>query len=194
MQPETPTDPYFILAPLKNWNGGEFDVVPKLMTIRHLKEGGKPDLTASSKFFSGRDIEQLDDVSHWLWYDGNHAFPLDRNTHQGDIDLVEHAQYSAQILAPVGGKNVFLTCRSIQGRITVERSNHRQELQETTWSRLSGVPDAVTHELPLILPRLHEAFGQKTIRIMNAVQLLEHGLQATNLHIRTLYGRRDLMP
>ena len=76
--------------------------------------------------------------------------------------------------------------RWIGGKLMLESGHHRLPLNETVWGRLVSVPGTMPTELPVIMERIEDAIRRPIIRVQNPVYLLEHGLQATNLHIRVL--------
>jgi hypothetical protein len=98
----------------------------------------------------------------------------------------DFAQYAFQLLAPTGSRGLVLMARWIGGKLMLESGHHRLPLNETVWGRLVSVPGTMPTELPVIMERIEDAIRRPIIRVQNPVYLLEHGLQATNLHIRVL--------
>lgn len=76
--------------------------------------------------------------------------------------------------------------RRIGNKLMLESGDHRLPLNETLWGRLVSHPGTTATELPVMMERIEEAFQRHIIRVQNPVYLLEHGLQATNLHVRVL--------
>lgn len=182
---EPENQPYIFIAPLKRWEGKEGSITGSL-SVKRGDDGMFPDLDSWAYFLSQLDLKELKSVRHWLWYEFQSPWP--RNTHVEAAALArfDFAQYALQLLAPIGSRGLVLMAGRIGGKLMLETGHHRLPLNETVWGRLVSIPGTLPTELPVIMERIEEAFRRPIIRVQNPVYLLEHGLQATNLHIRVL--------
>jgi len=177
--------PYIFIAPLKGWNGTHGPITGSL-SIKRRDDCMFPDLDSWAYFLSQHDLTELKSVRHWLWYEFESPWPRNTRVETSALARFDYAQYALQLLAPTGSRGLVLMARRIGGRLMLESGHHRLPLNETVWGRLVSVPGTIPTELPVIMERIEEAFRRPIIRVQNPVYLLEHGLQATNLHIRVL--------
>jgi hypothetical protein len=181
----TPKYPFVILTPLKNWTGEECTIKPGLR-IRRLNDADMPDFDSWAHFLSGREIDELKRQSFWLCHDYEDSLTEDGSTGEAACEAVDRTLSAIQVLAPIGGENILLVSKISKAGWVLESGLHRQRLSETVWGRLSGLPVSFTSDLPIVLERIQDVFRRQIVRLQNPVLLLEHGLQATNLHIRIL--------
>jgi hypothetical protein len=182
---ETHNQPYFFIAPLKGWDGTDGPITGNL-SIKRGDDLTFPDLDEWAYFLSQHDLRELKSVRHWLWYEFESPWPRNTQAEKSALVRFDAVQYSLQILAPRGSRGLVLMARRIGDRLMLESGHHRLPLNETVWGRLATVPGNVLAELPIVIDRIEEAFRRRIIRLQNPVYLLEHGFQATNLHVRVL--------
>ena len=126
------------------------------------------------------EFEQLKMIDLWLCgrWDGESSEETYRRT--------QLAMMALQIICPSGGKNLFLTLDVRPGGYDTVGSRHRAEMHTTPHGRITSVEQTGLRNFSNIYGGLLRAFSEKIVRLQNPVLLLEHGLQATNIYIRTL--------
>ena len=182
---EVGMQPFIFLAPLKGWQGPE-GLITGTLSVRRGDDGVFPDLDSWAYFLSQHDLNELKSVRNWLWYEFQSPWPRDTQAEALARTRFEFAQYALQLLAPTGSRGLMLMARRTNDKFVLESGHHRLPLNETVWGRLVSHPGSTATELPVVMERIEEAFQRRIIRVQNPVYLLEHGFQATNLHIRVL--------
>jgi hypothetical protein len=182
---ELEKQPFIYFAPLKGWAIGEGPITTTL-SVKRGDDGTLPDLDSWAYFLSQHDLGKLKSVRYWLWYEFESEWPRNLQREKAALALFDYAQYGIQLLAPTGSRGIVLMARKIRDRLMIESGLHRPPLNETVWGRHVAHPKTLRFDLPVIMERMETAFQRRIIRLQNPVYMLEHGLQATNLHIRVL--------
>ena len=182
---ELPDQTYIFIAPLKGWEGTEGPITGSL-SVKRQDDATFPDLDSWAYFLSQHDLNQLKSVRNWLWYEFQSPWPRNTQVEAAALARFDFVQYAFQLLAPTGSRGLVLMARRIGGKLILESGHHRLPSNETVWGRLVSIPGTIPTELPVIMERIEDAIRRPIIRVQNPVYLLEHGLQATNLHIRVL--------
>jgi hypothetical protein len=159
---------FLLLSPLPDWTGGEQKITEEI-GIRHF---------------------QAPEPGWWLCYDFTNEYAPDnvryRRRQEAAFKLMLHALYSIQVLAPVGGTDIFFLYRKTSEGLVLESTQRRQPFLPTEWARLCRVPETFAQDIPTVLDHLHQAFQKPTLRLQIPVWLLEQGLGAPDRHIRIL--------
>ncbi len=182
---ESEEQPYILAAPLRRWEAGEGPIAEGL-TVKPLDLGTLRDLRSLKRFLSQHDLDALESADHWLCYEFLGPWPIDPRTKEPAQARFDAAQYAVQLLAPIGRPGLVLIPRLVRGEGMIESVGRRLPLNETVWGRVMSVPQNIRYDLPAIIERIEDAFRRHVIRIQNPIYFLEHGLQATNPHIRVL--------
>jgi hypothetical protein len=181
----TENQPCIFIAPLKGWEGTEGPITGNF-SVKRLDDSVFPDLDSWAYFLSQHDLNELKSVRHWLWYEFQSPWPRNTQVERSERARFDFAQCAIQLLAPTGSRGLVLMARQTADKFVLESGHHRLPLKETVWGRLVCAPKTIAAELPVLTERIEDAFRRSIIRVQTPIQLMELGLQATNLHIRVL--------
>lgn len=174
------------LSPLKWWPPDKVVALPGGVWVKHLPEPAKPDFAGWKSEFNVRDIESLRNTVSWLRYDFSYDPAQDSSVIDDAMELVHNTAVAFQVAAPVGSDGLVIRCRKDNDTLTPESAVRYLPLHSTRWARMVGFEQLVTEDLYLVVEGVHQAFLRKVVRLQNPLYLLEHGLQATNIHISFL--------
>jgi hypothetical protein len=183
--PETAEFHFVALTPLRNWHGYTGHLAPNL-DVSGAFSTATLDFDTWRYFLSGHDVQELDSARFWLRHGFSNTIPIAHPQDAEAVEFMQHALIAIQILAPVGAQNDIFIAHESDSRLLLDSGYHPAPLREPMWSRLAGVPRTFESEFPSVLIGVRDVFNRKLVRLQNPVYFLEHGLQATNLHLRIL--------
>jgi len=183
------TPVFVLITPLPNWKGSEQSVTEGIC-IRRLLPGERVAMELSHPLLSYHDVDGSARDGYWICYEFENPYPADnvryRRRREAAFKLMLHAAYSVQILAPIGGPNLFLLYRRADSGVTLDCTQHRPAFLAPMWGRVCAIPASFQEEIPIVLERVREVFQKPVLRLQIPVWLLEQGLGAPDRHIRIL--------
>jgi hypothetical protein len=174
-------DSFAYLTPLKASSEFPSEITSSNVAIKSSDADGFPDLDAWSYFLSQSERNELQYCKRWIW----HEFQTDAFRYAPErakaLQVFDSARYALQ----VGGNGIVFLAKLNGNEWVLDWCDHRPRLNAPVWSRIAACTTTAA-ELTLLSERLVDTFSRGVVRIQNSALLLEHGLQATNTHIRLL--------
>ena len=177
-----------VLCPLTKWPPNVEMSLPFGISVKVLDEHIKEELSHWADALSGREIESLKKTKFWITYcfDGKPMRTL--QAEERAMEIVNNAAVALQIVAPVGGHWIMLVGRNdSKGRFLSDAISRPPEIISTQWARTFGFPGVHEADFQKTVEQVQYSFDRKIVPLQNAVQLLEHSMQSTNLHLRLLF-------
>ena len=179
-------DKHTALTPLRVFPDAEMDLAAGLRVLR-LADHYAPCFDEWNTHLGLVEIRDLEDTAFWISYDyESNASDPDDPADEKAFDLLNDALICSQILAPVGARNVKVACYYLGGKMLNKTTAHRRDMSGTAWAKVVGLDQSAITDWGEILSRFRKAVEQNLVRVINPVRLLQHGLEATELHIRVL--------
>lgn len=178
---------HFVYCPLSIWPPQEEMSFPRGLSVKRLDESAKEEFSRWNDALSGQEIDNLRKTEFWIAHCYSDQSVRDWETEERATSLVTSTALALQIVAPLGGHWVVFICRHhSKGGLLAETLSRPPEIRSTLWARKCGFPGLRREDFLPTVCGVHNAFEHKIVRVQNAVQLFEHGLQSSNLHIRVL--------
>ncbi len=178
-------DKHTAVTPLRIFPDAEMNLADDLRVLR-LSDHYAPCFDEWNTHLGLGEIRDLKDILFWISYDyesnaSNPDDPADKKA----LGLLNDALICSQILAPVGARNVKVACYYLDGKMLNKTTAPRRDMSGTAWARVVLDQSAIT-DWGEILSRFRKAVEQNFVRVINPVRLFQHGLEATEIHIRVL--------
>lgn len=178
-----------VFCPLRIWPPQVEMSFPRGLSVKRLDESAKEEFSRWKDVLSGQEIDNLKKTQFWIVYCYRDQSGRNWETEERAMSLVTTTALALQIVAPLGGHwVVFLGRHHPKIGFLAETVNRLPETHPTRWASRFGFPGLHQEDFLSAVNGVHNAFERKIIPVQNAVQLFEHGLQSSNLHIRVLFG------
>lgn len=134
---------------------------------------------------SNREIDDLKQRPNWLSCEFPDSGPLGSKRQTRAVWIVKQAALALQIVAPIGSweAQVMTLERRPEG-LFLQSMEHRPPQYTFPWARIIGFDKNSESHVPLVFSGVQKAFARKSIRLINALNFFELGLEATSLHIK----------
>lgn len=181
--PQKGSTTYYVLRPLSIW---PFD--PIRLSLRVWVKS-KPTFSKEPGLLnwalSGGEIEELERRPYWLCCQFRdisvHGTPRKRRA----VEIIRNAGLAIQIVAPSGSWDAQIITFEQRNGDLVPISVTRHPPQHTVpWARIIGFDDRSGRDLPLVVAGVQRAFARGGVRLKNALNFLDLGLEATNPYIQ----------
>jgi len=134
---------------------------------------------------SKREIDDLKNRPNWLCCEFPDAGAYGSNRQQRAAWIIRQAALALQIVAPIGSFEAqIITLKRRSEGIFVEGMDHRPPQSTLPWARIIGFDKNSERDLPLVVSGVQKAFALRSVRLINALNFFELGLEATSLHIQ----------
>lgn len=101
------------------------------------------------------------------------------------VELVRNTQLAIQIVTSTGlWDGTVFVCEERGNRLDVFQTAQKPRMETTTWAQMIGSQRFSLSELRCVIRGVNAAFNSNVTRLVNALYLLELGLESTNLHLR----------
>ncbi len=139
------------------------------------------DISVAKGYISQHDRDYMSEDRFWLC-----ATAESQSDHDAEVrelyDKARHAAYALQIIAPSGGKNVYLQFRNTDaGYDNVGACHPHQTCVTPIGKMLSAEKLGLSGDFDKIYAGVRRAFTEKVVRIQNPILLLEHAQQIGNI-------------
>ena len=143
------------------------------------------DTAVAKSVVSEHDRDELNNTAFWLCVRRD---PNERLVDGADeYGRARNAAMALQIICPTGGKHVFLKLQEVRGGWDNLGSQHPKPLCTTHLSRrMSTEEQGLTHWFDPVYAGVRRSLQEETIRLVNPILLLEHGMQIGNPALATL--------
>jgi hypothetical protein len=181
---------FTIFIPLPSWRvRREMQILPDVL-IRHTPAGIGDDLVPWSHYFSGRQIEALRSSKFSLQHKFMDAPAKESDAKRIAKESIINAFLAYQVVLPAGthetGGFVILCRRNLSG-LEPSSAAVLPPMFPTPWGKKMSVRAEVNRkEISSVASGIQQASHAKTSRLLNALQLLKLGFQASDMLIRTL--------
>lgn len=102
-------------------------------------------------------------------------------------DAARHAAMALQIICPIGAKHIFLNFQQTSDGWDINGSFHPNELYNTLLGRITPLEDqGLAQHFDLVYAGIRRAHDENIVRLINPIQLLEHGMQIGNVNLGAL--------
>ena len=173
-----------MLRPLSTWPYQN----PKRLSLR-VWVTSKPQLAGKSGLLvwamSGREVEDLERSPNWLCCEyRDHAVSGSKRQTRA-IQLISNAALAVQIVAPTGSWEAqIITFEKQNGGLVPKGVVHHQPQNTTKWARIVGFDSRADADLPLVVAGVQRATSRGGVRLINALNFFQLGLEATNPYLQ----------
>jgi hypothetical protein len=175
---------YCVLRPLSTWPYQK----PKRLSLR-VWVTSKPQLAGKSGLLewamSGREVEDLERRPNWLCCEyRDHAVAGSKRQTRA-IQLISNAALAVQIVAPTGSWEAqIITFEKQNGGLVPKGVVHHQPQNTTKWARIVGFDSRAEADLPLVVAGVQRATSRGGVRLINALNFFQLGLESTNPYLQ----------
>jgi hypothetical protein len=172
-----------VVRPLSNW---PFKIPARLTLRVWVKTNPQFRDTAFLRWaLSGREIEDLTKRQHWLSCQFKDSGVAGSNREQRAIKIIQNAALALQIVAPVGSweSQIIALDRRADG-LQVRGMVHRPPQYTVPWARGVQFDSRAENELPLVVSGVQKTIARGSVRLKNALNFFELGLDSTNPYLQ----------
>lgn len=160
--------------------------------ITELPANIKNEFKRWTSHLTGNQIEALERTEFWflMQFEDEHIL-LEVNT-ETYYRSVLSAMYALQLIAPIGAPNFVIFSGREQHGLAIDSMTVFQALSSTRWARACGFQEATRSEFVALADGVNTALKGSTVRLKNALFLLEHGMRASAPYLPLLFWTTGL--
>lgn len=174
---------YYVLRPLSLW---PFD--PVRLSLRVWVKA-RPTFSQAPGLLgwalSGGEIEELQKRPYWLCCEFRDSTLHGTVRKQRAVEIIRNAALAIQIVAPSGSWDAqIITFEERNGDLAPISVTKHPPQHTVPWARIVGFDSGSGRELPLVVAGVQRAFARGGVRLKNALNFLDLGLEATNAYMQ----------
>ncbi len=181
---------FTIFIPLRAWRAGQEMQVRPDVWIKRAAAGVADQFDPWTHYFSGRQIEALRSSRFWLQHDFRDVPAKESDAKRKARESIMNAFLAYQLVLPAGTHEtggLVILCRRKSTGLELSSAVVLAPMFPTRWVKKMSVRDMVDgNQLSSLASGVQQAINANISRLLNALQLLKLGLQASDTLIRTL--------
>jgi hypothetical protein len=184
---------YLALRPFGNWLLDKGVALQNGVALGRLPEGLRPNFGHSGwgDFFSQRQIRYLGNTDYWLHYSFEDEEGPGSPGRARAVEVADNAALAFLVDCPAelnSGEfqEVTAVCERRGDDLLPVAVNLRQPYHSFSWARVVRFPYLWGNRIELIAEGIEQCIADRVVRLLNALRLLELGLQSTEPYIRLL--------
>jgi len=177
---------YLVLRRVTGWSINKDLQLPNKVWVKRIPSQQVPHFDIWNEDLSKREIRSLAENRYWFYFSFQDEPTRPTEKQEKAIENISNATLAFLIIAPAGNDGTVILCERWEEEwhpVTIERHS---EFHSTRWGRMVAVDPIPLADLISSVEGINESFNRQIIRLINPLNFLENGLQATNIHLRLL--------
>lgn len=183
---------YRIFCPVPRWPLGRGMQLVGGVEITELPANIKNEFKRWKSELTGNQIKALEATEFWFlrqFEDERILLEINTETHYRSV---LSAMYAFQLIAPIGAPNFVIFSGREQNRLAIDSMRVFPALSSTRWAGACGFQGATRSEFVVLADGVNTALNGSTVRLKNALFLLEHGMRASAPYLPLLFWTTGL--
>lgn len=177
---------YLALRPITGWRIDEDIQLPNKVWVKKISRQQAPQFDIWSEDLSKRQIRSLNETRHWFYFQFQDEPIRPTEKQKKALEKISSATLGCIVLAPGGNDGTLILCERWEEDWRPVTFEHLPDFHSTRWGRMVAVDPIPLADLISTVEGISESFNREIIRLINPLNFLENGLQATNIHLRLL--------